>query len=211
MAAPSLRMNNASRSPEKKIDYRALARWHERNKLMEIEQEIQKKVEKSIIVRTEVLTSSILRRIAEGQYDEAAGDLEAYCRNRPGFPLFFSKAEGTLKYCQKLIRAIQYKRHQAVGAVNSKAKQQHFQDQVLAHFEDLKAHLRRLEKLEREFKAEDIRSTVWVLKAASLSLFALVALVTFSELYYGLGNEIISTVEETMDMSLEYAFGTFGL
>jgi hypothetical protein len=53
------------------------------------------------------------------------------------------------------------------------AKQQELFESALSHFDDLRVTLKKIEQIEAEVRLEDVRSTVWVVKAVVYSVSAL--------------------------------------
>lgn len=111
------------------------------------------------------LRSSILASVVGESYDRAAQELQSYVEAKESYPNFQERAERYVQHCGELIQAIQTKRAFPGLASLSLAKQQEIHERVLRHFEDLKQHLRQIEKIERDCKLNDVRSTVWVLRA----------------------------------------------
>lgn len=126
------------------------------------------------------LRRSVLALVVAESYDGAKDRMTDYVAEKSEFPAFQSRVERYIKHCSELIHAIQTKRNFPGLASLSLSRQQEIHEKVMEHFEELKHNLRQVERIERDHKLLDIRSTVWVLKsfsAMSIAIFfaALVA------------------------------------
>lgn len=129
----------------------------------------------------------VLMHIVQGNYDLAKEQLDQFVREKGDFPNFQVHVERIRRYCVDLINAIETKRNfHGVGSLPL-AKQQELYEKVLVHFDELKGHLKIIERQEKEAKLEDIRSTVWVLKALTNCVFFVVGFAFFLDLTGGLG------------------------
>jgi hypothetical protein len=120
------------------------------------------------------LRGAVLGLVVAENYEQAKEELLAYVEIKGAFPLFQERAQRYMQHCVELIQAIQIKRDFPGLASLSLAKQQEIHEKVLSHFEELKHHLKQIEKVEREQKLNDVRSTVWVLRMfcfCSIALF----------------------------------------
>lgn len=118
-------------------------------------------------------TRAILSLVAEERYDGAIAELKRYADSKPEYPQFLERSARYLEYAQGLVAGIKAKRS-FPGVQNlAMAKQQELYERALAHFDDLRATMRKIEQIEREVRLEDVRSTVWVIKALVYCVSAL--------------------------------------
>jgi hypothetical protein len=120
--------------------------------------------------------SLILSNVAGENYTRALEELEAYKQANRAYPQFLARSQRYLNYAADLINAIRAKRSFPGLEKLGMSKQQDLYDRAMTHFEDLKATLRKVEQIEKEVKLDDVRSTVWVVKALIYSVFALLVL-----------------------------------
>jgi hypothetical protein len=115
--------------------------------------------------RIDGLRNAILALVVGELYDRAREELQNYVALKKTFPGFQERAERYVSHGCDLIQAIQTKRSfPGLGSL-SLAKQQEIHEKVLEHFDELKQNLKMIERVEREQRLTDVRSTVWVLRA----------------------------------------------
>ncbi len=134
----------------------------------ELQQDLTRKMTESHkrdLGRIDSLRTAIPGMVLAENYERAKEELVAYVELKTAFPHFQQRVERLVQHCCELIQAIQTKRNFPGLAALSLAKQQEIQDKVIEHFEDLKVHIKQIENVERDTKLNDVRSTVWVVRA----------------------------------------------
>lgn len=147
------------------------------------------------------LRTAVLAAIVAESYDTARQDLEDYISVRSSFPAFQERAERYVRHCSELIQAIQTKRNFPGLASLSLSKQQEIHEKVLEHFEELKHNLKHIEKIERDNKLVDMRSTVWVVRAVSIWVGLVVLAAFVIELRSGVLDSTVRTTEFWLDQA----------
>lgn len=153
----------------------------------EMQEELRRKLNESNrkdVGQLDSLRGTVLSLVVQENYERAKEELLAYVEVKGAYPLFQDRAQRYMQHCVELIQAIQMKRNFPGLATLSLAKQQEIHEKVINHFEELKAHLKQIEKVEREQKLNDVRSTVWVLRMfcyCSIAIFAACLLVEVRE------------------------------
>ncbi len=183
-------------SPAPAVDYQAL----ETDKAHEIELRIRKELNRQIGPHLGELRQGILQLVANNEYDSAVDELQLYVDHKTKYPLFQQRVETYVRHCKNLIYAIQAKRNFPSSVVLSYARQQELSEKVREHFEELKHYLKKIERVEREVKLDDMRSTVWVLKTLTYCLFALFALGFFLDLKAGMANSFFVAFHSLVDL-----------
>lgn len=167
----------------------------EHHHLAEMHENLKRKLQeaqRSDAGRMNSIRTDVLAMVVAENYEKAKDALQAYVEGKSDFPGFQERAIRYVHHCRDLIQAINTKRNFPGLAALSLAKQQEIHEKVLSHFEELKANLKQIEKVERENKLADMRSTVWVVKSFSATVIGitLAALVVdirsgfFSSLFY---------------------------
>ena len=150
---------------------------------------------------TDGLRGGILAAIAKENYERAIQEIEDYVLSKKEFPQYRARSSRYVTHSKDLIQAIRAKRSFPGADLLTMSKQQDLHDRAMEHFEELKTTLRKMEALYVEVKMEDVRSTVWVLKAAVYSIFVLMTV--------GLAMEITNGVVGAANVLLDSAFGNF--
>lgn len=118
----------------------------------------------------------ILTNVAAENYAAALEEIRRYAESKNDFPQFRLRTERYLSYAVDLVNAIRAKRSFPGMQNLSMSKQQDLYDRAMSHFEDLKVTLKKVDLIEKEVKLDDVRSTVWVIKAIIYSVFAIFVL-----------------------------------
>ncbi|CAN5518348.1 hypothetical protein BH10BDE1_BH10BDE1_14270 [soil metagenome] len=153
----------------------------------------------------------LLGQVIDEKYDEAIEDLHYYLNSKPQYPNFKVRAEKFVQYGVELIEAIRTKRNFPGWNALNMSKQKDLFEKALAHFEDLKATLVRIEAIEREVKIIDVRSTVWVMRACVYSIIALMIFALMRELTGGVLPTINAIVETATSQLVDFAFDKLNL
>jgi hypothetical protein len=144
--------------------------------LSEMQEDLSRKLQESRrkdLGRLDSLRASILSLVVGENYERAREEMVAYVDLKTSYPGFQESVQRLVQHCGELVQAIQTKRNFPGLASLSLAKQQEIHEKVIEHFEDLKYHLKQIEKIEREHKLMDVRSTVWVVRALCHSVVLL--------------------------------------
>ena len=157
------------------------------------------------------LQNTVLTYIATEKYDQGVTSLKDFVAGKTDYPKFAQRAERYVSYSVDLINAIKAKRS-FPGLQNlPMSKQQDLYDRAMDHFEDLKATLRKIEAIEKEVKLEDIRSTVWVVKAVIYSGFALGVLGFLMEVSRGVLPSAWSLIDSGFGDMSNWLFDKLGM
>lgn len=151
------------------------------------------------IGRGDSLRRQILSLTVSESYDAAKTALETYIYARVDFPEFQRRAERYAEHCRELVQAIQTKRNFPGLSQLSLSKQQEIHEKVLEHFEELKAHLKQIERIERDARLTDMRSTVWVIRAFTLTAFVVCVAWFLADVKSGLFSSTIQVMSGVVD------------
>lgn len=154
---------------------------------------------------------AVLTLVAEERYDEALVEIKKYAASRPEYPQFAERAARYLSYSEGLINGIKAKRSFPGVHMLSMSKQQELYERAMQHFDDLRATLKRVEAIEREVKLEDLRSTVWVVKATIYSAIALLAVAVMIELSRGVVSSADAVLESAASDGTNWVFDKLGI
>ena len=133
-------------------------------------------VDRSDMGRADTLRYNVIVFVVEENYDRAIMELESFMKRDSEYPQFKEKIERYVKYGVDLINAIRAKRKFPGIHSLTIAKQQEITDKFHEHFNELQFILKKIEKIQNDVKLEDIRSTVYVVKAVVNAGFAIAIL-----------------------------------
>lgn len=154
---------------------------------------------------------TVLSHMARENYEGAIHQLEIYLSSKSEYPQFEARAGRYLRYAKDLINAIKVKRSFPGLEHLAMSKQQELFDRAMEHFEDLKATLRKIEQVDVQVRLDDVRSTVWVVKALIYSVFAILILAFLMELSRGVLPAASVLVDNAFGDVVNFVFDSLGL
>lgn len=157
------------------------------------------------------LRHTIMGFVAQENYQRAIDELERYVESKKDYPQFQQRSDRYVKYSIDLMNAIKAKRSFPGMQHLAMSKQQELYDRAMAHFDELKATLRKIEQINIEVRLEDVRSTVWVVKALIFSFFAILVLAFLMEISRGVLPSATIVVDDTFGRLTNWVFDQLGL
>jgi hypothetical protein len=174
-----------------------------------LKRSIQLKINAEDLGRADSLRHTVLTLVSDEEYLRAIARLKEFHASKHEYPRFDERALRYVTYACDLVNAIRAKRSFPGVETLAVMKQQELYDRASAHFNDLTATLRKIEQIAREVRAEDQRSTVWVVKAMSYSVFAVLAFAIFLELSDGILPTAQLVLNDTFDNFTNAIFNLF--
>ena len=175
----------------------------EHHHLSEMHENLRRKLQeahrKDIGERMNSVRAAVMGAVVGENYDQAKEELKAYVDFKTAYPHFQERANRYVDHCCDLIQAIQIKRNFPGLASLSLAKQQEIHEKVLEHFEELKQNLKQIEKVEREQKVNDMRTTVWVVRAACFATMGIVVAGLLIDMQSGLFSSFFQVANVAVD------------
>lgn len=141
-------------------------------------EDFQIQVDRSDMGAADTFRYNVLTYVVQEQYDRAIEELRDYLEKESDYPSFQSRIERYMLHAIDLVHAIRAKRNFPGAAYLTMAKQQELNDRFRLHFQELQQVLKRVEKIHIDLKLEDIRSTVYVVRALAFAIGA-IALTAF--------------------------------
>lgn len=154
------------------------------------------------------LRHQVLAKVADEQYESAIEQLRNFFATKSPYPTFNLRIERYINHSIDLIYAIKAKRSFPGITQLTRAKQQELRDRFRDHFNELIQVLKKMEKIERDLKLEDARSTIYVVKALWVAAMVVALIWFFIEVYRGLAVTSFLVVKDTfvtwIDAFLDY-------
>jgi hypothetical protein len=157
------------------------------------------------------LRHAVLNLVNEEEYTRAISRIEEFEDSKYRYPQFTIRANRYLSYAADLINAIKAKRSFPGMENLAVTKQQELYDRAMDHAMDLVATLKKIEQVDRECRAEDQRSTVWVIRAGMIALLAIMAVAFYLEVSDGLIPTIGIVADDVLNHVTNFLFDTLGL
>lgn len=166
------------------------------------------RVNKEDFGKADSLRHAVLTLVVAEEYPRAIARLKEFQEGRGDYPQFEARAGRYLSYAMDLIHGIKAKRSFPGVHALAMSKQQELYDRATEHFVDLTATLRKVERIDREVRAEDARSTVWIVKTVVLCLIAVMAVAFVREVSRGVLPSIHLVVDDAFDRTTNWLFDT---
>lgn len=167
--------------------------------------------ERTDLGRADSLRYNILTWVLDERYDKAIQELRDFMERESPYPNFHEKTIRFVNHSIDLIYAIKAKRN--FPGINSltRAKQQELREKFKEHFKELQFILTRVEKVETDLRINDVRSTIYVVKALWLAGIAIVAMAFFLEIVRGLAVTTAVVADDSVTHAVGWLFDTLGL
>ena len=124
----------------------------------------QIKVDRSEMGRADTLRYNVLVFVVEENYDRAIYELKNFMALESAYPNFKKRIERYVNHAIDLVHAIKAKRSFPGMHSLTMAKQQEIVDRFHDHFHELQNVMKQVERIEKELKLDDIRSTILVIR-----------------------------------------------
>jgi hypothetical protein len=154
------------------------------------QEELEVRLSESITGRLDGLRHTILSLVVEGKYDTAIAEISYYSTSEQKLPVFRMRAERFLNHCEELIRAVESKIKFCQTRTITRSQKHELYTMVVKHFNELTDSLKKIERIENDIRVNDLKSTVWVLKAFIMSVGCMIM--------FGMFREAILTMREPM-------------
>ncbi len=139
----------------------------------------------------------IAASVTHKQYLQALAELEEFLTQGSPYPRFEERVDRYVKHSMDLVRAIESKRNFPGMSSLTTARQQELQARAIDHLDELMMTIKKIEKVENDLRAEDVKSTVWIVKAAVQATFAIAVVAFALEVSGGLLKNLIDVVDDS--------------
>ena len=163
-------------------------------------------VDRKEMGRADSFRYNVISFVVEEQYDRAVSELRNFIERDSEYPNFREKTERYVGHAIDLVNAIKAKRSFPGSKYMTMAKQQELNDRFREHFGELQQVLKRVEKIHVDLRMDDVRSTVWVLKALVLAVGAIVTTAFLLEVFGGLYMTSYIVVDDAFSRAVNWVF-----
>ncbi len=176
--------------------------------LVKLEEELIREANKSD--RAGTLTHRIMMLIAYKSYSQAVSEVKEYIqmRSKEMAALYLGAHRYVLRI-ETLSKAIEKKRSMPHLEKQSAAKQQEIFELVKEYFGELRGQLKGIETVERSLMVEDVRSTVWVVRAVAFSLIAILVTGFLVDISTGAYDTIVNVLKDYILRFCDWILGFF--
>lgn len=166
-------------------------------------------IDRNDLGQGDTLRFNVLSYVVEGNYDKAVHEIKSFLERDFEFPQMKERVERYLLHAVDLVNAIRAKRNFPGAQMLTIAKQKDLNDKFIAHFQELQYLLKKVEKIQRDVKVEDIRSTVLIVKAFIHSVIILAICAFAMEIHGGLMQTTVIVFDELFTNLTTWLFSFF--
>jgi hypothetical protein len=161
------------------------------------EQLFEMKIDRSDLGRPDSLRFNILTWVLDERYDRAIEELKDFLDKPSEYPNFKPRITRFVNHSIDLIYAIKAKR--SFPGINSltRAKQQELREKFKEHFRELEYVLKTVEKIHGDLRVQDVRSTIYVVRALWIATVAVIVLAFGLEIIHGLAKTSIVVFDDS--------------
>lgn len=181
MAVPEVKENSADDSEDKKKNEATL---------------FDIGVDRTDLGKPESFRYSILISVLNENYDKAIEDLRSFLEQPSDYPNFREKITRFINHSIDLIYAIKAKRGFPGINLLTRAKQQELREKFKGHFRELQYVLKMIEKIQGDLRIEDVRSTIYVVKALWIGGLAVIVTAFWIEVVNGLAKTSVIVFDD---------------
>lgn len=164
----------------------------------EVKQLFDLNIEQDDFGERDSLRYKVLKEIIHENYDLAIEEIKSFYESENPYPGFRDRIERYISHCIDLCHAIQTKRNfQGINSL-TRSKRQEIRDKFREHFEELKHYLRKIEKVHRDLRIADARSTIYVVKAIWIAILVLTITYLVSDIFNGVGEMSYKVFTDTI-------------
>ncbi len=157
----------------------------------------------------DTLRFNVLSYVVEGNYEKAIYEIKNFLDRDFEFPQFKPRVERYLLHAIDLVNAIRAKRNFPGAQMLTIAKQKDLNDKFMAHFQELQYLLKKVEKIQRDVRVEDIRSTVLIVRVLIHSVIVLAIFAFATEIHGGLLQTTVVVFDEIFSNLTTWIFKFF--
>jgi hypothetical protein len=166
-------------------------------------------VDRKDMGRADTLRFNVISFVVEENYDRAVKELEDYISRDSQYPRFKERVERYVGHCIDLVNAIRAKRKFPGMNHLTMAKQQEINEKYREHFNELQFVLRKIEQVHVTVKLDDVRSTVWVVRALAQAVGVIFLVGLLIELGDGLFITAITVIDDFFIDITQWIFRQF--
>lgn len=154
----------------------------------------------------DTLRYNVLSYVVEGNYERAIQEIKNFLERDFEHPSFKARVERFLLHAIDLVNAIRAKRNFPGAHMLTMAKQKDLNEKFMSHFQELQHLLKKVEKIQRDVRIEDVRSTVLIVKALIHSVIALAIFAFAMEVHSGLFQTTVVVFDELSTDLINWIF-----
>ncbi len=200
---------------EEKLD---LSETNELNELTELNEvdfnqknsiSSENKKTNSKIIEVSDLRNNVLNAIADDKFDLAITCFQNFLNQPSDFPQFRNRMERLVSHCIDLVNAIRAKKNFPGMSSLTRSKQQELAEKTTDHYNELQQTMTKMDKIILQFKREDMRSTLWILRSIVYGAGVVAMIAFLKEITGGLWGVFELAAESALDSTINWVVSLF--
>ncbi len=157
----------------------------------------------------EELRNELLNAVADDAFDRAIEILQQFLNQPSDYPQFRQRLVRLVGHAIDLVNAIRAKK--SFPGINglTRSKQQEIADKIRDHFRELQMTITKMERILDQLRREDVRSTLWIIRAVIYAAGVIVIVAFLKEITGGLWSVFETVLSNFLDKGLDWVIGLF--
>jgi hypothetical protein len=167
------------------------------------------KMNRDDLGKADTLRYNVLTFVLEENYEKAVKELRKFLATDFEYPNLRERVERYILHSIDLVNAVRVKRSFPGAHMLTMAKQRELNEKFINHLSELQFVLKKVEEVQRDVRMVDVRSTVFVVRAAIYSLIVIAAVGFFLDVQRGLFITAVTVVDELFQEFVSWVFRHF--
>lgn len=163
----------------------------------------------SHILEIEELRNEVLNAVAIDAFDQAIELLHRFLNQPSDYPQFRNRMARLVGHAIDLVNAIRAKKSFPGMTSLTRSKQQEIAEKIKDHFNELQAAINKMERVIDQMRREDVRSTIWIIRAMIYASGVIVIVAFLKEVMGGLWGAFETVVGNSLDKGIDWIIGYF--
>jgi hypothetical protein len=146
----------------------------------------------------------VLTLVLDERYDTAISELKEFLDEPSEYPDFKDRVGRFISHSIDLIYAIKAKRSFPGISSLTRAKQQELREKFKEHLRELQYSIKKIEKNQTDLRVQDVRSTIYVIRAFWYSIVSISILGFFLEATNGLAKTSVIVVDDSVSQAADW-------
>jgi hypothetical protein len=169
----------------------------------------KKSQETQSLIEVEDLKSQVSDAVADESFDLAIERLQAFLEQPSEYPQYRQRLERLVSHAIDLVNAIRAKKNFPGMTSLTRSKQQELMERTTDHYNELQSTMVKMDRIILQLKREDIRSTLWILRAIIYAAGLIVIIAFLQEVTGGLWGVFELVMENTLDGVINWVVNLF--
>jgi hypothetical protein len=161
-------------------------------------------IDKTDLGKPDSLRYRVLTMVLDERYDSAIQELRDFIDEPSEYPDFRDRVGRFVSHCIDLIYAIKAKRSFPGISSLTRAKQQELREKFKEHLRELQYSIKKIEKNQADLRIQDVRSTIYVVRATWYSVVAISVLGFCLEISQGLAKTSFIVIDDVVTRTTEW-------